>query len=437
MSTLAALLETSPFLAYAYGYPHKTAYRTFTVPRPLAEVWRDERRDALFLYLHVPFCEQRCGFCNLYTQVEPQSALVDDYLAALERQARVVREQLGAFGVARVAVGGGTPTWLRARHLDRVFALLASLGAEHAPASVEASPVTADSDRVAVLRKWGVARVSIGVQSLYADETDGVGRKQRVDDVQRAIERLATAEFPTRNVDLMYGLPHQTIERLLDSIDRVIAWGANELYLYPLYVRPLTRLGRKGHAAEPLDQRLFLYRAARDHLTARGWQQRSLRMFAGPAAARLDDGDYRCQSDGMIGLGAGARSYTRTLHYAAPFATAQSAIRTQIRDWVAQSAEAFGAITHGVELDVDEQRRRYVILTLLERGLLDAEYRARFAREPLDDLPQLAETIALGLATHTAGRWSLTLRGIEAADVIGHWLYSPTMLARMATWDAQ
>ena len=73
--SLSALLESNAYLSYAYSYPHKTAYRTLTPPASLQSLWAHEDRDALFLYVHVPFCEQRCGFCNLFTQVQPRGGL--------------------------------------------------------------------------------------------------------------------------------------------------------------------------------------------------------------------------------------------------------------------------------------------------------------------------------------------------------------------------
>lgn len=108
---LARLAERSPSQAYVYAYPHKTAYQRLDPAPRLRDVWVGERRHSLFLHLHVPFCEMRCGFCNLFARSRPGGGLPDAYLTALGRQATVVREALGAgTGFARSAIGGGTPT---------------------------------------------------------------------------------------------------------------------------------------------------------------------------------------------------------------------------------------------------------------------------------------------------------------------------------------
>src|SRR5205085_9234220 len=96
----------------SYAYPHKTAYRPFEPPLPLGDLWAGEERDALFLYLHVPFCEMRCGFCNLFTTANPGDDLEAAYLAALDEEADRVGAGLGPAAFARVAIGGGTPTYL-------------------------------------------------------------------------------------------------------------------------------------------------------------------------------------------------------------------------------------------------------------------------------------------------------------------------------------
>src|SRR5262245_14070477 len=90
VADVAALLQGSPFLGYSYAYPHKTAYRPFARTRSLADVWAHEDRSRLFLYVHVPFCAVRCGFCNLFTQKHPPADLPAAWQATLDRQIAVV-----------------------------------------------------------------------------------------------------------------------------------------------------------------------------------------------------------------------------------------------------------------------------------------------------------------------------------------------------------
>ena len=122
-STATAPLPTvRPYQHYVYAYPHKTAYRPLPRERAsLRELWADEPKEALSLYFHIPFCEVRCGFCNLFTRIGAPDGLATAYLDALERQAAAVREALGDTArYANAAFGGGTPTFLQAAELERL-----------------------------------------------------------------------------------------------------------------------------------------------------------------------------------------------------------------------------------------------------------------------------------------------------------------------------
>src|SRR5580658_6256362 len=164
-----ALLSNAPYEAYTYAYPHKTAYRALSPAIPLQEVWQQEARDALFLYLHVPFCEMRCGFCNLFTASNPAGSMVQDFLDALQRQADATRTALPDAQFARLAFGGGTPTVLSTHELEVLFNMLReSFGIKSGqiPFSVETSPATASCEKLQLLRLRGVNRISLGVQSF-------------------------------------------------------------------------------------------------------------------------------------------------------------------------------------------------------------------------------------------------------------------------------
>ncbi|MBA3397527.1 MAG: STM4012 family radical SAM protein [Deltaproteobacteria bacterium] len=433
------MLEGSRFQSYVYAYPHKTAYRPIEPALPLGPLWAAERRDALFLYFHIPFCEQRCGFCNLFTQPVPHDDRVEAYLGALERQVGVVRRALdegGAFTIARAAIGGGTPTLLDARQLERLFAMCRTMGyAPGTPLSVETSPETALPDRLAVLVGNGADRISIGVQSFVDAEVKAVNRPQQVADVHRALRAIRDAGPAILNLDLMYGLPGQTAASWQGSLASALEYRPEELYLYPLYVRPLTTLGKKQ--VEAVDRhRVELYEAARETLRGAGYRQVSLRMFRRANAPSASGPVYCCQADGMIGLGCGARSYTRGVHYSSEWAVGARGVRGIIDRYIARTDDEFAVAAYGFVLDAAEQRRRWLILSLLsDEGLDLAGYRARFGGDPVADIPALAELAPRGLAVHEADTLRLTAEGLARADAIGPWLFSEPVQRLMADYE--
>jgi oxygen-independent coproporphyrinogen-3 oxidase len=150
-----------------------------------------------------------------------------------------------------------------------------------------------------------------------------------------------------------------------------------------------------------------------------------MRMFRARHATAEEGPVYCCQEDGMVGLGCGARSYTRGLHYSSEYAVAARGVRQILDAYVARPEESFGLADHGYQLDADDQRRRYAIQSLLSGdGLRFAAYERRFHTAVLDDLPMLRDLEGLGLAVRIRDGLFLTPSGIERSDAIGPWLYS-------------
>ncbi|MER6102723.1 STM4012 family radical SAM protein [Streptomyces sp. NPDC001832] len=452
MSSTTTVTQTSrPYQSYVYAYPHKTAYRPLADRPALRELWAAERKDALSLYLHIPFCEVRCGFCNLFTRIGAPDELTTRYLDALDRQATAVREALGddePVRFAAAAFGGGTPTFLTAAELERLCDIAEKrMGADlrSVPLSVETSPSTATADRLAVLADRGTTRISIGVQSFVEAEARAAVRPQHRADVEAALDRIRDARIPILNIDLIYGIDGQTEESWRASLDAALGWQPEEVYLYPLYVRPLTGLGRLGADGEAAadaawdEQRLRLYRSGRDHLFAHGYEQVSMRMFRRADAPRTDSpDDYACQTDGMIGLGCGARSYTSKLHYSFDYAVEMREVRAIIDGYT--GTEDFSRAEVGRYVDGDEARRRHLLQSVLQaEGLQPADYRERFGTSPADDFPaELARFEARGwldAAAGASGLLRLSPEGLAHSDALGPELFSPDVRAAMAAYE--
>lgn len=444
-AAVRALPAVRPYQDYVYAYPHKSAYRQLPDRPTLRELWRDEPKGALALYAHIPFCEVRCGFCNLFTRVGAPGELATRYLDALERQAVAVREALGdgePVRFAAAAFGGGTPTYLEAAELERLCDIAehrmgAALGS--VPLSVEASPATATADRLAVLAARGATRISLGVQSFDEAEARAAVRPQKRADVEAALGRIRDTGVPVLNIDLIYGIDGQTPASWRASLDAALAWRPEELYLYPLYARPKTPLHTRTAVDDPAwdAQRLARYRQGRDHLREHGYEQVSMRMFRRAGAAAQGPDDHACQTDGMVGLGCGARSYTAGLHYSFDYAVGAGEVRRIIDDYTA--TRDFSTAPFGRRVDAGEARRRHLLQSLLQAAGLDtAGYRARFGSDPAADFPaELAAFAARGWLDDDApaGLLRLSPEGLAHSDAVGPALFSAPVRAAMAAYE--
>jgi oxygen-independent coproporphyrinogen-3 oxidase len=373
----------------------------------------------------------RCGFCNLFTRSSPPAEQAKAYLRRLRIQAEVVHDALGPVSYSRAAIGGGTPTFLTADELATLFGFLPQLG--RVPLSVETSPATATPDRLRVLAEHHTWRISMGVQSFLDAEAHAAGRPQRRAEVDRALETIRDTGFPVLNLDLIYGIPGQTAQTWAESLRTALRWRPEELYLYPLYVRPLTGLSRRrvdGPDPQWDKQRLSLYRQGRDLLRENGYRQVSMRQFRRDGVPGAEGPDYCCQDDGMVGLGCGARSYTRALHYSFDYAVSVGEVRGIIDDYLARPAGDFAYAEYGFTLDEAEQKLRWLVKSLLRSEGADlAAFGERFG-EPLSH--DLTAIEARGWAANTGGRLVLTDEGLARSDLIGPWLVSGAVREMMA-----
>ncbi|ASR47193.1 coproporphyrinogen III oxidase [Paenibacillus kribbensis] len=429
----ARTIREAPYRSYLYSYPHKTAYRALDTPLSLRELWEQEELESYFLYMHIPFCAARCGFCNLFTLPDKRLDVHKEYVDALERQARQWAPIMGGRPFSRFAIGGGTPTLLEAPLVERLFDIaenIMGLNPKRASISVETSPDTVTEDRLEVLKRRGTDRVSMGIQSFVESESAAIYRPQKPKLVREALARLVEYNFPLLNVDLIYGLPGQTLETWLYSLEEALSYSPGEIFLYPLYIRENTIL-KPGYTGLEHDIRLSLYEAARERLKQAGYVQYSMRRFAkNEGASDKELLPYSCQEEGMAGLGCGARSYTRNVHYASRYGVSAAATRSIIADYVA--AERHDLADYGFILNADESKRRFILKALLHReGLNLSAYAERFGVPLPDDFTGMSLLLKSGMAVVEEGSLRLTEEGMAYSDAIGDWMISTAVRERM------
>ena len=354
------------YVQYMYSYPHKTAYR------PLEGVSLEDRASLLAereneWYIHLPFCESKCGYCNLFSVAGAGPALIEAYLDRVEIQASQYREmferqeKMPVF--SSLTVGGGTPLLLSPAQMQRMFSIVKRTApmTEKPEIIVETAPNQTTEEKLALLRENGVTRVSIGVQSFLDSELLTMGRRHRAAQAEKALELMKQTGFDCVNLDLIYGVPGQTKESFLFSVAKAVSFEPQELFLYPLYVRKGVSMA-EGIADE--EQAYSLYCEAVSFLKARGYRRDSMRRFVRsdrPMSFR------ECGYGNTLSLGCGGRSYLGNLHACAPFAVRPGQCRKRIQEFL--DTEDYLAVPYGIVLSEDEEKRRYSAKHLLfDRG---------------------------------------------------------------------
>ncbi|MDP3547555.1 MAG: oxygen-independent coproporphyrinogen III oxidase, partial [Phreatobacter sp.] len=243
---------------------------------------------SLSLYLHVPFCQTMCSYCGCHTKVTRKVEPIDAYRRHLEAEIDLIAGLTPARRVRHIHWGGGTPTMLGEAGLASVserLALRFGIGrdAEHA---IELDPRQVDDSLAATLARVGVNRASLGVQDLNPHVQEAIGRVQPYDLVVAAVEALHRAGIDALSFDLMYGLPHQSLEDLLRTIDLAVALKPGRISLFGYAHVPWFKTHQRliDEAALPdAAERFRQANAARDALVAHGYEAIGLDHFALPS----------------------------------------------------------------------------------------------------------------------------------------------------------
>ncbi|WP_322794996.1 radical SAM family heme chaperone HemW [Tepidiforma sp.] len=265
------------------------------------------------VYVHIPFCTIKCGYCD-FNAYAGMDALKDAYAAALLAEARASAPLLAGRTIASVGFGGGTPGEVPPAHIAGVISALRELApfAPGAEITLEVNPGTTSPARLARLRQAGVTRLSIGAQSFHPEELaslDRIHSPQATIATFRAARRLG---FPSLNLDLIYGLPGQPLDRWLESLRCALELEPDHLSLYALTIEEGTLLARRirdGDVPPPdPDLAADMYEAAADVLEEAGFEQYELSNWARPGHQSRHNRTYWTDGD-YLALGAGAHGY--------------------------------------------------------------------------------------------------------------------------------
>lgn len=264
------------------------------------------------LYVHVPFCTSKCGYCDFYShpaQPESFAPLVDALLIELE--CAVLRRDVR---VETIFVGGGTPTVLPLDQLERLLGRLHEIARRDASVefTIEANPATVDSAKAALLRDCGVDRVSMGAQSFNPRELAVLDRRHKPDDVPASLEILRQAGLSRFNLDLIFGIPGQTLESWLHSLRAAVDLEPEHLSCYGLTYEPGTPLhhrqarGQISALDEDLERDMFL--ATAETLGRAGYRQYEISNYARAGFECRHNLRYWQNLPG-VGIGPSAASY--------------------------------------------------------------------------------------------------------------------------------
>ena len=375
-------------------------------------------KKAWGIYVHIPYCIQKCGYCDFVSApicgaAEEMASYAAALRAEILREAPLLRARWG--DAATVYIGGGTPTALPAALLTGIIKVLTSAAGMPAECTVEANPGTVDETYLAQLKAAGINRISLGVQSFDDALLRVIGRIHTAAEAERAFHAARRAGFTNISLDLMYGLPQQTLEDLKRSAVAAIALSPEHISVYGLTVEegtPFAAAAEKGCLPLPqAEDEEAMYEHIVHTLPACGYRRYEISNFARPGFESRHNLSY-WKNVPYLGVGAAAHSYLdgmrwanesdtaayiRALSAGAPVRTPEDAARTAAN---AMEEYAFLALRTAEGIDEQDFFRTFGVP-------VDAPYGT-----------VIADLIAQGFLSRLDGRIHLTERGMKFGNEI-------------------
>ncbi|BDH62282.1 coproporphyrinogen III oxidase [Lysinibacillus sp. PLM2] len=273
------------------------------------------------VYIHIPFCHQICNYCD-FNKVFFKNQPVDEYIEAIGKEISFIQKQQPEVfdHIETIYLGGGTPTALSANQISRLLEIIQSQipTGELVEFASEANPDELTVDKLKALKNGGVNRISLGVQSFDQTLLKKLGRTHSNEHVYETIENARHVGFNNINIDLMYGLPGQTMEQWEDTLEKALALNLPHYSAYSLIVEPKTVFyiqyakGKLNLPTEDLEAEM--YDALMKQMELHDLKQYEISNFAKNGYISTHNKIY-WDNDEYVGVGAGAHGYTRNIRY--------------------------------------------------------------------------------------------------------------------------
>ncbi|NVJ65324.1 MAG: oxygen-independent coproporphyrinogen III oxidase [Gammaproteobacteria bacterium] len=408
-------IDTQLIEKYNISGPRYTSYPTalefhqeFTTNSYLSALSSIEKQK-LSIYIHIPFCRNICYYCACNKVITKDSQKADEYIQYLLKEAQLVAKHCASKDIGQIHFGGGTPTFLTSEQIQLILEKLTELFDidDDAEISIEIDPRTVDRAKLGEFKKIGFNRLSIGVQDFDRKVQSAVNREHSFEMVDSLFVAARSHQFDSVNMDLIYGLPHQTTETFAKTIEQVLKLAPNRIALYnyahlPHRFKPQRRINADDLPSA--EQKIAIFEQTMNQLIEAGYVYIGMDHFALP-----DDSLNIAQQNGK--LHRNFQGYTTHKNYQlvglgvssiSKVANCYSQNKTDLPSYYQSLAEDKLPVWRGCILSQDDELRRDVIMSLicnfkLDIKAIESAYDISFAAYFKDELEQLNSFIDDGL----------------------------------------
>jgi oxygen-independent coproporphyrinogen-3 oxidase len=379
------------------------------------------------LYLHIPFCEHKCIYCDFYsiapsTSKEEYRLLIDKFLFALEMEIRLcaINSRFHE-SVDTIFFGGGTPSLLHPSEVEKILNLISSHFSiqKDAEITLETNPGTVDKEKLCAFRSAGINRISLGIQSFNNDDLRFLTRIHTASEAKQCMKDVSAAGFENVSFDLIFSLPNQTLPKWKYNLEQAIDLQPVHISCYSLIVEPETSLFRMvqtGQIAAPgTDSDAELYEFTIDFLTSHGFKQYEVSNFARSDAP--DKPNFKCRHNlnywnhsNYLGFGPSAHSFWKDKRW---WNT------SDITAYIEQLNRHALPLSGAENLSAVQLMEETIFLGLRSEGIDLEQFQIQYARDFLTEYKLIiTDLIQFGYALLDGGRFRLTAKGYVVCDEI-------------------
>ncbi|WP_313756351.1 radical SAM family heme chaperone HemW [Tissierella sp.] len=331
----------------------------------------------LSLYIHIPFCISKCYYCDFssFTNINHK---IDEYINSLIIELDLYKDRIKDYSIKTIFIGGGTPSCINPRDINRILEFIYKNfnTSDLVEVTIEANPGTLDKEKVQIYMESGINRVSMGMQTLDDTLLKSIGRIHNTKDFYKSYEILRNGDMKNINVDLIFGLPNQSIDQVISSLKKVVELGVEHISYYGLILEENTKFHKlysEGKISLP-DENIerMMYHKATEYLTNHGYKHYEISNYALPT--------YECKHNLVywevkpyLGLGLSSHSNMRGKRF----------FNTSNIDIYIDKLNMSKLPMEGEEIiDKDTEMEEFCILGIRKiEGLSKIEFRDRFGIE--------------------------------------------------------